>query len=216
MSVTSRGVSAIPVTWSRASLEVRGGGCGCRSCAPSPCNTVAGVEKNGVVEGERGKMHRVLLSALGVALDAVASAARVRLRTRVERVRDGTHEPCVGRDAFLCRGSLDADLERLGETQRDAPAQLLPGRRLNCIRCASMTTTRLRLATRESNLDPSCSELAADLEGCFPKRVEEPEVEGRAESLAQPLRGLGRCFVAQSGGAGEVSTRSPGCDYPAA
>ena len=82
--------------------------------------------RNGVVEGERGKIHRVLLSALGVALDAVASAARVRLRARVERVRDGTHEPCVGRDASCAAAASMPILSDSGRRSEMRPLSSSP------------------------------------------------------------------------------------------
>ena len=59
-------------------------------------------------------------------------------------------------------------------------------------RPASLTSTR-----------PS-DELARDLERGLAEQVEEAEVEGRAEGLGQPARGLCGRVVAEAGGCGEV------------
>ena len=89
-----------------------------------PANAVTGVEEGCVVEGEWSEKHDVLLSALGVALHAVA--AGLAGRARVERVRDRPDEPGVRGDAFLGGCGLDRGLEDSGSRSEMRPERSSP------------------------------------------------------------------------------------------
>src|SRR5918996_1140592 len=186
------------------------GTCGCRASACArgcPWGASAygecGRRGRGGLRSRTGAVRSAsfLLSALGVALQAVSAAPH---GPRIEHAGDRAHEPGVGRDAFLGGCSFDARLERLGETERDAPRVLLSGRDLYRLPRLVRHDNELRLPPGKPDLDARRVELAADLERRLAEEVEQPQVERRGERVRQPASRLGAGVVSAGGGSGQI------------
>src|SRR5262245_30903088 len=98
-----------------------------------------------------------LLSPLGIALHPVAALPGWAL---LERAGDHAHEPRIRRDSFTCGGSFDGGLQRLGETERDPPRELLAHAHLTRLRRLVRDDDELGVATGEPHFDPSGVDLA--------------------------------------------------------
>src|SRR5438093_1497921 len=161
----------------------------------------------GEVVGEQARIerHRVLLSALGVALKSVSPAAAGR--SRLERTCNRAHEPAVRGDPLALRRDLDARLQPLGESERDTRGQAVTvggrpgggsGSRL------VVHEDELGIAAGEANLDMAGRKLGREPDRHLGEEVEQSQMQRGLERLTEPARGLRAGLVAERGGCRQV------------